>query len=121
MGGAAFEILVEGIEADPGEEMAEGFVVAVARGEVKAVETAKIEDGRAGAGLVGGVGLSFRNAVGDFGFVFAEEGIGGVGHRIGSFCMSCEERCRLGDAGLSEPRSGSVRGLPGLHTIFEAR
>jgi hypothetical protein len=109
----ALKVLVEGVEAGVGQEMAEGFVVAVARGEVKAAETAKIEDGSAGAGLVGGVGLSSRNAVWDFGFVFAEEGIGGVGHRIGSFCVSCEQRCRLGDAGLSEPRSGDLERLAG--------
>ena len=43
----ALKVLVEGVEADVGQKMTKGFVVAVARGEVKAVETAEIEDGSA--------------------------------------------------------------------------
>ena len=72
----ALKVLVEGVEAGVGQKMADGFVVAVTGGEVKAVETAKIEDGSAGAGLVGRLGLSSRNANWDFGLVFTEEGIG---------------------------------------------
>ena len=72
----ALKVLVEGVEADVCQKMTKGFVVAVARGEVKAIETAEIEDGSAGAGLVGGLGLSSRNANWDFGLVFTEEGIG---------------------------------------------
>jgi hypothetical protein len=81
----ALEVLVEGVEAGVGEEMAEGFVVRVAGGEVEAVATAKLEDGSAGAGLVVGVGFGCGIADRDFGFVFMERGIGGVGHRGGSF------------------------------------
>jgi hypothetical protein len=81
----ALKVLVEGVEAGVGEETAEGVVVAVAWSEVEAVEAAKIEDSGAGASLVGGIGLSSRNAGWDFGFVFAEERVGGVRHRIGSF------------------------------------
>ena len=117
----ALKVLVEGVEADVCQKMTKGFVVAVARGEVKAIETAEIEDGSAGAGLVGGVGLSSRITIWDFGFVFSEEGVGGVGHRIGSICVSCEKRCGPGDTGLSEPRSGEREKVAVTHTIFEDR
>jgi len=81
----ALEILVEGIDACSGEEMAEGFVVAVAGGEVGAVETATLEDAGAGASLVVDVGFGCGIAGGGLGFVFAEDGVGGVGPRAGSF------------------------------------
>jgi hypothetical protein len=80
-----FEVFVEGVEAGVGEKMTEGVVVAVAGSEVRAVKTAELENRSAGAGLVGGVGLTRRIAGGNFTFVFAKEGVGGVGHRIGSF------------------------------------
>jgi hypothetical protein len=83
--GVTFEVFVEGVEAGVGEEMTEGVVVSVAGSEVEAVKTAELEDGGAGARLVGGVGLVGRIAGGWFSFVFAEECVGGVGHRVGSF------------------------------------
>jgi hypothetical protein len=79
------EVFVEGVETGVGEETAEGVVVAVAGSEVRAIEAAKLKDRSAGTGLVGGVGLIGRIAGGSFSFVFAEESVGGVRHRIGSF------------------------------------
>jgi hypothetical protein len=80
-----FEVFVKGVEAGVGEEMTESVVVAVAGSEVRAVKTAELENRSAGAGLVGGVSLIRRIAGGNFTFVFAKEGVVGVGHRIGSF------------------------------------
>jgi hypothetical protein len=79
----ALEVLVEGVEAGAGEKVAESFVIAVAGGEVGTVETAKLEDGGAGVGLVVGVGLGCGIAPWRVCFVFAEEGVGGVRHRVG--------------------------------------
>jgi hypothetical protein len=89
------EVFVEGVETGVGEEMTEGVVVAVAGSEVRAVEAAKLEDRGAGTGLVGSVGLIGRIAGGNFSFVFAEEGVGGVRH---NWLLSAgwEERCRMG-------------------------
>jgi hypothetical protein len=81
----ALEILVQGIDASLGEEMAESVVVAVARGEMGTVETAKLEDGGAGANLIIERGFGCGIAGGRFSFVFAEDTVWGVGHRAGSF------------------------------------
>ena len=109
---AALKVLVEGVAERVGQEMDEGFVLAVARGEVKAVEMAKIEDGTAG-----GPGRrrwsQLPECIWEFGFVLTEEGIGGIEYRIGSICVSCEERYGLGDAGLSKPRSGEREKVAG--------
>jgi hypothetical protein len=98
-GVVALEILVESIEASSGEEMAESFVVAVAGGEVGAVKTAKLEDGGGGASLVVESGFRCGIAGAGLGFIFAEDGVGGVGHRAGSFprgvSLWCEERCQM--------------------------
>jgi hypothetical protein len=92
MGGmVALEVFVEGVEAGAGQEVAESFVIAVAGGEVGTVETAKLVDGGAGASLVVGVGLGCGIANWRIGFVFAEEGVGGVGHRIGSLAELLRE------------------------------
>ena len=80
-----FKVFVEGVQAGVGEEMTEGVVVAVTRSEVRTVETAELEDGGAGPGVEGGVGLVGRIAGGNFCFIFAKEGVGGVRHWVGSF------------------------------------
>jgi hypothetical protein len=91
-----FEVFVKGVEAGVGEEMTEGVVVAIAGSEVRAIKTAELEDRSAGAGLVGGVGLVGRIAGGNFSFVFAKEGVGGVGHRIGSFLRVWKKDAKWG-------------------------
>ena len=48
----AVEVLVDGVEGGGVGEQTRGFAVAIARGEVEAVGTAKIEDGGSGAGLI---------------------------------------------------------------------
>jgi hypothetical protein len=97
----ALEILLESIHAGSGEEMAEGFVVTIAGGEVEAVETAKLEDAGAGASLVVESAFGCGIAGGGLGFAFAENGVGGVGHRAGSFpgVFSCGVKR---DAGCEE-------------------
>jgi hypothetical protein len=84
----ALEVFVKGVEAGVGEQMAEGFVVAVAGGEMGAVETAKLKDGGAGTRLVVGVSFGFGRAGREFGFVFVERSIGGVRHRGGTFLQA---------------------------------
>jgi hypothetical protein len=71
--------------------MAEGFVVTVAGGEIEAVEAAKLENGGAGTSPVAGVGFGCGRVGRDIGFVFAEESIGGVRHRGGSFLRAVKK------------------------------
>ena len=66
--------------------MTEGVIVAIAGSEVRPVKTAELEDGGAGAGLVGGVALAVDIAGWNIGFILGEQGIWGVRHRIGSYC-----------------------------------
>jgi hypothetical protein len=90
-----FEVFVEGVETGVGEEMTKRVVIAVAGSEVRAIEAAKLKNGGAGTGLVGGVGLIGRIAGGNISFVFAEESVGRVRHDW-LLSASLEERCGMG-------------------------